>query len=90
MTDVHRLHEDVSFQQDSLTELALRGSGNYELSFLYREKGISAHAWTMLTYDKQQKCINSFKKSHPPSKPRYLIEQKTKNLNKVFQFGSSR
>ena len=90
MTEVHCLHEELAIQQDNLATLALRGSGDYELSFLYKAKGISAHAWTMLTHEKQQQAIKKFKNMPTPSKPKYLLDERQKNLSKIYRFGSKK
>ena len=63
ITEVTNMFENIAANQDSFTELALRGSGDYELSYLYRDNGVSTHTWLNLTFDKQKTVRKNLKRS---------------------------
>ncbi len=62
-----------------MTELAVRGSGDYQLAYLYKDKQISTYTWANLTSEKQNEWLKKLKKMLPPPRKR-LAHQNISSL----------
>jgi hypothetical protein len=66
-----------------MTELAVRGSGDYQLAYLYKDKAISAYTWANLTSEKQNELLRKVKKTLPPPRKRLAHLNISSLYNKI-------
>ena len=79
LSGIFDLFEEISIYQENQAKLAVKGSGDYEVSRKYKKFSINPSIWTQLKPENQIKKLRNFltKSSQKPNE--------TKNLAKAYQ-----